>query len=98
MKALLEVFKLYLPKIIDAVLQSVLANVGGFRLWLVKKILDYGGRALIDSISEAIRQHDREVAQQKAKEELEKVKNDPATTPEKLGEEYSDYFNSGRKP
>lgn len=83
--------------IIPLLIQIITKNLGGVQGWIARTILKYGGRALLDLINEAVRKHEREQEQEKAKAILEKIKNDPSSTPEQRGEAYEDYFNSGRK-
>lgn len=76
--------------------QMLLKNIGGFKFWILKVILKYGGRAVIEAISEALFQHDRSVQQEEAKKKLEEVKADPTKTDQEIGDAYEDYYNSGR--
>jgi len=96
---ILGILKAFTPLIIQELTKAIAKNVGGFQFWLVRLLIKYGGRQLIEAINEGIRKSDREEAQKKAYEELEKAKQNPASTPEeiaKLGEAYEKYYNSGR--
>ncbi len=98
MSAILSFLKAITPLVIQQLIAMAATNIGGFRFWLLKKIIQYGGKELIKSLNEAIYQAERDEAQKKAKEELDKIKQDPSTTPEQLGEAYEKYFNTSRNP
>lgn len=95
---IMEIGKAVLVAVLPYLASAVVKNIGGFQAWLIRIIIKYGGREAIAVIDNAIRYHDREVAQAKAKEELDKVKLDPNSTPEQIGKAYEDYFNAGRLP
>ena len=84
------------PVAVQIVTQMLLQNVLGFKGFVLKIILKYGGRRVLDAINEAVYQHDRAEEQKAAKAEKNKVVNDPNSTPDQVGEAYEDYYNSGR--
>lgn len=90
--------KALMPEIIKLLIGSFLKNVGGFKLWVLKKVLQIGGRELIEYFNEILRDHDQRVAQEAAAKILEEIRNKPDATPEEIGQAYENYYNSGRKP
>lgn len=87
--------KALLDQIIAVILKSV-AGLSGARLYLAKKILEFGGQYLIDLITSAYTKFLRTKKQEKAIEELEKVDKDPKSTIDDKGKAYADAINAGR--
>lgn len=72
-------------------------------VWLVslgkkigEKLLIWGGQVLLDYLTDLWRKFKRAAAQKEAEDKLEQVNNDPAKTPDDVGQAYEDYINSGR--
>jgi hypothetical protein len=92
--SLLDAFKaVILPQIVSFLTRNIL----GIKGFVISNLLKYGGRFLVDVFARYLKQKEREADQQKAKEEKDKVVNDPNSTVEQRGDAYEKFFNSGRK-
>jgi hypothetical protein len=76
----------------------LLPKLGGFKLWVINKILDFGGSAIHDILSDWKRKAEREAAQEKAEVKKDEVINNPQHTADEAGKAYEDLYNAGRKP
>jgi predicted nucleic acid-binding OB-fold protein len=94
MSLFLNFLKTITPILIQELFKAASLNVGGFRLWIVKKILQYGGKQFVEYLNEAIRVHERDVAQKEAQEKLDQVVKNPNATAEEKGKAYEEYFNT----
>lgn len=87
--------KAVLDAVISAALKSA-SGLAGIRLYLARKILEYGGQYIIDSIISWYSKLARKQKQEKAIDNLDKVDKDPKSTIDDKGKAYEDAFNSGR--
>lgn len=87
-------FKAILELLIPQILKAL--NLGGFWGWLGKLVMQYGGQALYDLISDALRKMKRSSEQKVAEEKKDQVINNPNHTAEDAGKAYENYYNSGR--
>jgi hypothetical protein len=81
-------------QIYNLILTAFGASLTGVGGWFAKKILFYGGQALIDIAYEFFRRKSRDSKQDKKEKEMEQVNKDPNSTPEDRAKAYEDYINS----
>lgn len=85
-----------LEQLYAAFVKAFVSNIGGFRGWLAKLALRYGGKALFDMLSDWERKYERAKVQVQAKKEYETVVKNPQSTVEERAKAYEAYINSGR--
>lgn len=81
-----------LDKAIPAILQALKLN--GLWAWIGTKILNYGGKALLDMGKAMIEKLKRSKSQEEAKKEMDTVKADPNSEAEQEKKATDDFLNS----
>jgi hypothetical protein len=89
-----EFWKLLLKQAVALLLPSL----GGFKLWLINKVLDFGGSAIHDILTEWKLKTERAKAQKEAEVKKDEVINNPQHTADEAGKAYEEMYNAGRKP
>lgn len=92
--AILKMLQALTPILIQELIKAAALNVGGFQLWIAKILFKYGGKQVLKALKDLQFYVDREDAQDEAQKEFDKIKADPNTTPEQLGEAYEKYYNT----
>lgn len=78
------------------IVAKLLPKVGGFQLWILNKILDFGGSYIHDLLTEMKAKAERAKEQQEAVEKAKEIINKPDATADEVGKAYEDLYNSGR--
>lgn len=85
-----------LKEVISKFILKTVAGMTGFKAWIVKKAMEYGGQLLVDFVSSFIKKLQRKAEQEQAKENYEKVDQDPNSKVEERAKAYEDLINSGK--
>lgn len=78
------------------IVSALLPKIGGFKLWILNKILDFGGSYIHDLLTEMKAKAERAKEQEIAKEKKDEIVSKPEATADEVGKAYEDYYNSGR--
>lgn len=96
--ALIEFLRKLTPLFIQMAAQAILKDLGGFKLFLARTLVKYGGAEIIRAVDELKLQAVREASQIEAMKKAQEVISNPESTDEEIGEAYEAIYNAGRKP
>lgn len=82
--------------ILVGIIVNKLVQIAGLKGRVARFIIKHGGRFLYDFIMNWYRKLKRKSEQTVAKEEFDKVVENPKSTVQERGEAYEKYINSGR--
>ena len=83
-----------MPMVLDMVAKSILRNVGGFKLFVLKLVIKYGRRELIEAVQEIMHNLDEAAKNSKATKEYNEIVEKPDASREERKDAEGDFFNS----